>query len=277
MNLNTVVEVRCPASADEITQWRDGYAWLAGGTWLFSEPQWTTDTLIDLDQLRWPALKASPAGLEIAATCRIAELYEFAAPPAWIAAPLLRECCDSLLASFKIWNAATVGGNICMSLPAGSMISLTVALEAIYTLWPRDAPPREVPAVDFVTGNHTNVLRPGELLRSMKIPASALAKRFAFRRSSLTHLGRSAALVIGTQDRASGDLLVTITAATPRPVQLSFGQMPSAIDMRRSIDAKIPAEGYFDDVHGSPVYKRHLTYYFAEQIRAELAQPGSGA
>jgi CO/xanthine dehydrogenase FAD-binding subunit len=277
MNLNTVVEVRCPASADEITQWRDGYAWLAGGTWLFSEPQWTIDTLIDLDQLRWPALKASPAGLEIAATCRIAELYQFAAPPEWIAAPLLRECCDSLLASFKIWNAATVGGNICMSLPAGSMISLTVALEAIYTLWPRDAPPREVPAMDFVTGNHTNVLRPGELLRSIKIPASALAKRFAFRRSSLTHLGRSAALVIGTQDRASGDLLVTITAVTPRPVQLSFGQMPSAIDMRRSIDAKIPAEGYFDDVHGSPVYKRHLTYYFAEQIRAELAQPGSGA
>jgi len=199
MNLNTVVEVRRPASADEITEWRDGYAWLAGGTWLFSEPQWTTDTLIDLDQLRWPALKASPAGLEIAATCRIAELYQFAAPPEWIAAPLLRECCDSLLASFKIWNAATVGGNICMSLPAGAMISLTVALEAIYTLWPRDAPPRDVAAVDFVTGNHSNVLRPGELLRSIKIPASALAKRFAFRRSSLTQLGRSAALVIGTR------------------------------------------------------------------------------
>ena len=54
-------------------------------------------------------------------------------------APLLRECCNALLASFKIWNAATVGGNICMSLPAGPMISLTVALEATYTLWPRDA------------------------------------------------------------------------------------------------------------------------------------------
>jgi CO/xanthine dehydrogenase FAD-binding subunit len=271
-----VVEVRRPASADEITEWRDGYAWLAGGTWLFSEPQWTTDTLIDLDQLRWPALKASPAGLEIAATCRIAELYQFAAPPEWIAAPLLRECCDSLLASFKIWNAATVGGNICMSLPTGAMISLTVALEAIYTLWPRDAPPRDVAAVDFVTGNHSNVLRPGELLRSIKIPASALAKRFAFRRSSLTQLGRSAALVIGTQDRASGELLITITAATPRPVQLSFGQMPSAIDMRRAIDAKILADGYFDDVHGSPAYKRHLTLYFAEQIRVELARPESG-
>jgi CO/xanthine dehydrogenase FAD-binding subunit len=277
MNLNTVVKVKRPASADEITQWRDSYAWLAGGTWLFSEPQWKTDTLIDLDQLRWPALNASPAGLEIAATCRIAELYHFAAPPDWIAAPLLRECCDSLLASFKIWNAATVGGNICMSLPAGSMISLTVALEAVYTLWPRDAVPREVPAMDFVTGNNTNVLRPGELLRSIKIPASALSKRFAFRRASLTHLGRSAALVIGTQDRASGKLLVTITAATPRPVQLGFAQMPSATELRRAIDARIPADGYFNDVHGSAPYKRHLTPYFAEQIRLALAQPGTAA
>ena len=59
-----------------------------------------------------------------------------------------------------------------MSLPAGPMISLTTALEATYTLWPRDAAPRDVKAVDFVTGNHVNVLRPGELLRSIKIPAA---------------------------------------------------------------------------------------------------------
>ena len=30
MNLNTIVEVKRPASADEITVWRDGYAWLGG-------------------------------------------------------------------------------------------------------------------------------------------------------------------------------------------------------------------------------------------------------
>jgi CO/xanthine dehydrogenase FAD-binding subunit len=276
MNLNTVVEVKRPASADEITQWRDGYAWLAGGTWLFSEPQLTTDTLIDLEQLRWPALKASPAGLEIATTCRIAELYRFNGPPEWAAAPLIRQCCDAFLASFKIWNAATVGGNICMSLPAGPMISLTVALEAIYTLWPRDALPREVPAADFVTGNNANVLRPGELLRNIKIPACALAKRFAFRHASLTKLGRSAVLLIGTTDRTRGDLLITITAATPRPVQLHFMSLPSAAELRRAINAEVPPDGYFDDVHGSAAYKRHLTAYFAEQIRAELACPGSG-
>ena len=85
-----------------------------------------------------------------------------------------------------------------------------------------------MPAVDFVTGNHANVLQPGELLRSIHLPAAALAKRFAFRRASLTKLGRSAALLIGTQDAAGDDLLLTITAATPRPIQLRFAHAPSA-------------------------------------------------
>ena len=277
MNLNTITEVKRPTSADQITQWRDGYAWLAGGTWLFSEPQIHTDTLIDLDQLDWTALQSSSAGLEIAATFRIAELYRFAAPAEWRAAALLRECCNAFLASFKIWNAATVGGNICMSLPAGPMISLTVALEATYTLWPRNAPPRDVQSIDFVTGNHTNILQRGELLRSIHLPASALSKRFAFRHASLTHLGRSAALLIGTQNTAGDDLLITVTAATPLPIHLHFKRAPSARELRSAIDHHIPFDGYFDDVHGSADYKRHLTYYFAEQIRAELAQPGADA
>ncbi len=49
MNLNTVTEVKRPNSADEIPEWREGYAWLAGGTWLFSTPQIATHTLIDLE------------------------------------------------------------------------------------------------------------------------------------------------------------------------------------------------------------------------------------
>jgi CO/xanthine dehydrogenase FAD-binding subunit len=277
MNLNTVTALRQPTSATEIAQWRSGFAWLAGGTWLYSEPQPGTDTLIDLDHLGWPALEAAPEGLDIGATCRIAELYRFEAPREWIATPLIRACCNALLASFKIWNAATVGGNICMSLPAGAMISLVVALEGRCTLWPRDGVPREVPAVDFVTGNHSNVLCSGELLRKIHLPASALRKRAAFRQASLTKLGRSAALLIGTSDPARHDLLLTITAAIPRPMQLRFDEIPSAEALRQAIDARLPADGYFADVHGSSAYKSHLTHHFAEQIRAELAWPGAEA
>ena len=51
MNLNTIAEVKRPRTLDEIQGWRAGNAWLGGGTWLFSEPQIHTDTLIDLETL----------------------------------------------------------------------------------------------------------------------------------------------------------------------------------------------------------------------------------
>lgn len=271
MNLNTIAEVKRPSSPDEIGPWRPNYAWLAGGTWLFSEPQLVTDTLIDLDSLGWTPLVATPDGLEVAATCRVADLHGFKGPPDWKAVPLFRDCIDAFLMSFKIWNAATVGGNIVMSLPAGAMISLTAALEGVCTLWPRDDAPRTLAVVDFVTGNHRNALRPGELLRSIHLPAAALRKRHAMRQVSLTRLGRSAALIVATVDDDGRNFLLTVTAATPRPVQLRFERAPTATELRLAIDAKLPAEGYFEDVHGSAAYKRHITYYLAEQIRAELA------
>jgi CO/xanthine dehydrogenase FAD-binding subunit len=268
MNLNTVTDVKRPTTLDEIHGWRAGNAWLGGGTWLFSEPQIHTDTLIDLETLRWPALTVTGEELEIAATCRIAQLYAFEGPKTWTAAPLIQECCRSFLSSFKIWNEATIGGNIVMSLPAGPMISLTVALEAQYELWPRDGAPRRVKAVDFVTGVHANVLQPGELLRAIHIPAHVMQKRYAFRRASLTHYGRSSVLLIGTM--GVDELLLTVTAATIRPVQVRFDRPLTERDLRDAIDDAIPGELYLDDVHGSPAHRRHLTYHFAAEVCREL-------
>jgi CO/xanthine dehydrogenase FAD-binding subunit len=273
MDLNTVTRVRRPACAKEIVSWDAGFAWLAGGTWLFSEPQIDVHTLIDLESLKWPSLQPSKDGLEIASTCKVVELDQFVekAPPDWAAAPLFRLCCRSFLASFKIWNEATVGGNLCMSLPAGPMISLAAALEGVCTLWPRGGEPRRVSVVDFVTGNHRNVLAPGELLRSVFLPAHALRKQFAFRRFTLTHLGRSEALLIGTRCPERGEFLLTITAATVRPVQFRFETVPDAAELKRGIDDAVPFDLYLDDVHGSPAHRKHLTHYFAEQIRTELS------
>jgi CO/xanthine dehydrogenase FAD-binding subunit len=271
MNLPTISAVKRPTSIDDIGRWQDGFAFLGGGTWLFSEPQVHTHTLIDLHTLEWPALHQTDDGLEIAATCRIAELFAFEPPDSWAAGPLIRECCHSFLSSFKVWNEATVGGNIVMSLPAGPMISLSVALEATYTLWPRGAVALTVAAEDFVTGNHANVLAPGELLRSIHIPVAAMTNSFAFRRSSLTHLGRSAVLLIGTRDQSSGAFRLTVTAATARPVVLAFAALPSAQELKATIERTIPVDLYFDDVHGSPAHREHMTFIFAEEIRAELA------
>lgn len=268
MDLNTIQEIARPDASSGGIDWREGDAWLAGGTWLFSEPQPHLRRLIDLQGLGWKSLSISAGGLEIGATCRIAELFALKAPADWTAAPVIDQCCRSFLSSFKIWNTATVGGNICMSLPAGPMISLTVALEGIGTIQQPGGGERKAAIEEFVTGNHRNVLRPGEMLRRIELPAAALRKRSAFRRVSLTHLGRSTALLVGTLGPQDGVFMLTVSASTERPLRIKFDKIPDQKSLRSRLENEIPA--FFDDVHGAPDYRKHMTFHFAEEIRCEL-------
>jgi CO/xanthine dehydrogenase FAD-binding subunit len=272
MDLNTITEIARPRRRADVAGWRSGDAWLAGGTWLFSEPQPKLARLIDLTGFGWQRIEITAHGLEIAATCTIAELDATTLPRNWAAAPLFNQCCRAFLASFKIWNMATVGGNICMSLPAGPMIALTAALDGLCTIWRPAGGERQVAVADFVTGPQRNALLPGELLRSVGLPAAALMRRTAFRQISLTPLGRSAALLIGTRCPRSGGFAVTVTAATSRPVRLAFPAVPEPEALRARIEAEIPGTLYYDDVHGAPAWRRHMTFHFAEEIRRELAE-----
>jgi CO/xanthine dehydrogenase FAD-binding subunit len=269
MDLNTIKDVAHPRSRDQLPVWTAGDAWLAGGTWLFSEPQVHLTRLIDLTDFEWPALMVSETGLTIAATCTVAELDAMPCPPEWIASPLIDQCCRAFLASFKIWKTATVGGNLCMSLPAGPMIALTAALDGVCTIWKADHSEQKIAAADFVTGDQRNVLSPGDLLRQIELPIAALTRRSAFRQISLTPVGRSAALLIGSLS-AEGNLALTVTASTARPVQLSFAGIPQPSELRDAILRRIPDELYHNDVHGKPPWRKHMTLRLAEEIRGEL-------
>jgi CO/xanthine dehydrogenase FAD-binding subunit len=273
LDINTITEVVRRPDDPPGAEWREGDAWLAGGTWLFSDQQPHLQRLIDLMSLGWETLSPSDAGLRIGATCTIRQLYSFAAPGDWRAAPLLATSCEAFLASFKVWNSATVGGNICMSLPAGPMITITVALEAVYTLLRPDGSQRTVDAVDFVMGNQENVLGPGEVLREISIPVSALRKRHAHRRFTLTHLGRSTIFMIATQSPGTDDMLLTITAGTVRPVRFAFDTMPEADTLQDMIDA-LPDDVWFDDPNGAPDHRRHLAKHYAEELRVEFTGGG---
>jgi CO/xanthine dehydrogenase FAD-binding subunit len=275
MDLNTITEISRPRRRADLPAWSAGDAWLAGGTWLFSEPQVKVSRLIDIADLGWPALEVSEQGLRIAATCKIAELDGMTFPTAWTAAPLVNQCCRSFLASFKIWNMATVGGNVCMSLPAGPMISLTSALDGVCVIWTREGNERRIPVLDFVSAPQRNDLKPGELLRAIDLPVATLRRRTAFRQISLSPLGRSGALLIGTLSAEDGSFALTVTASTPRPVRLSFSKLPSHAALREKLETEIPPERYYNDIHGAPAWRRHVTLQFADEIRRELG--GNGA
>ena len=67
------------------------------------------------------------------------------------------------------------------------------------------------------------------------------------------------------------DFLLTISAATPRPVHIRFKKTPSASELHQAIDQRLPPGTWVSDVHGSAPYTRHVTFYLAEPIRAELS------
>ncbi|MFE4227987.1 FAD binding domain-containing protein [Arthrobacter sp. NPDC056886] len=287
MDMNTIeAVVRTADPAD----WREGDAWLAGGTVLFSagspvSGQEPLRRLLDLGATDWTPIAVSVAGIELAATCTVAQLSAFPNSDAgrglaadWPGVELVRPCCESFVASFKVWNMSTVGGNLCTALPAGPIISLCAALDGTATILGPGAASRTLPVLDFVTGDGTNALAPGELLRSVSLPASALSSRVAFRRLSLSNLGRSAVLLIGRLD-AGGALVLTVTAATKRPVQLRLKPSVAALaealtdTLFEALDAAIPDELYHDDVHGLPAWRKDMTYRLAHEIRAELTAP----
>ena len=266
MDLNTVSEL-IDADATAIGRWREGDAWLAGGTWLFSEPQRELRRLLDLSAFDWEPLHEHADGLEIAATCTLAQLAQWPGRSGWPGSALVRDCCRALLGSFKIWNAATVGGNLCLALPAGPMTSLAVALDGVHTIWGPDGAQRTLAARELVLDANVNALAPGELLRSTWLPAASLECVTAFRQLSLTPVGRSAAVVIGRWAADRG-LVITVTASVPVPVRVSFTGIPEPAELREALLAAIGE--FYDDPHGDPAWREHLTLMFAEEVRAEL-------
>jgi hypothetical protein len=79
-------------------------------------------------------------------------------------------------------------------------------------------------------------------------------------------------LLIGRLDGGTS-LVLTVTAATQRPVQLRFRHLPEAAELAAALADAIPEKLYHNDIHGLPAWRQDMTYRLADEIRAELAAP----
>jgi len=70
-----------------------------------------------------------------------------------------------------------------------------------------------------------------------------------------------------------GGFGLTVTGSTKRPIQFSFASIPRVDELRDTILQRISDMLYHDDIHGNPVWRKHMTLRLAEEIRAELQGP----
>ena len=269
MDLNTVEAVVRPRTRADLPVWRPHDCLLAGGTDVLSGSHPGIRRLVDLGALDWPPLEASADGLRIAATCTLAAAAAAEFPPAWTAAGVIAGCCRALAGSFKVWNTATVGGNVCLALPAAPMLAAAIALDGAGVIWPPEGGERRVPMQDFAIGPQRTVLRPGELLRAIELPAAALRRRAAVRQASLTAMGRSAALLVATLCPGDGSFRLTVTASTVRPQHRHWPALPGGDALDAWLDA-LPGDAWLDDVHGAPAWRRHMTRRLAHDLLGSL-------
>ncbi|WP_150462185.1 molybdopterin cofactor-binding domain-containing protein [Nesterenkonia ebinurensis] len=285
MDITSVDEVLSTWDPDDV---RPGDSWLAGGTVLYSYGQdfrtGAPRRLLDISAAPWEPLvwhtgdASDESGLDVSATCTIAQFHSAAEQLSGHGLTteqhpglgLMRPAAEAFVASWKVWNLSTVGGNVATALPAGPMTSWLAGMDATALILSPGGRSREIPVAELVTGTGETALAQGELIRSFWIPATHLARPAVMARESLTRYGRSAALLIA-QRTAPESARLTITASTDHPVVLELSLDPEAA--AAAADA-LPGELWVDDVHGSPSWRRETTSRLAaELIRALTNSP----
>jgi len=244
----------CPEDIQTITNWGEGWSWLAGGTWLFSEPQPNLKVLVDIQQLGWDEIEVREDYLIIGATCPLIKLFQYPYPETWTAIVGLKNAVTALAASSKVVNLATVGGNICLALSVGTLAPVMVALDAIYEIWNLQGQSRQVAAKDFQIGVKKTVLQPGEILRRVLIPLPHLQWQVNYQRFSIATTDPALAIVVTAKNQQEIRCVIAASVVAPRLVQCE----------------NLNQENFIEDSKASANYRRHITEVLIQRSLSAL-------
>lgn len=262
MDLYGVETYLRPKSLGEVKNWQSNWNWLAGGTWIFNQVEPQVKTLVDMQQLDWGEIEITSEGLTVGATCIQNDLLDFTFPAAWTATEALKDAVREL-ASFKLSHAATVGGNICLALSASTFIPVAIALGARYEIWRSDGEAYFVDAVDFQTAPQQTILRSGEVLRRIFIPAKNLEWQTSFKRMAVCTAGYAIAIVVTAYHPPSQQVRFGIGGSVKSPCLIVGTNGHSPLQT-------IPLQAYIDDERASAAYRRHITQVLMQRGIAEL-------
>lgn len=266
MDLHSIKTYLRPNSLEGVQNWEQGWAWLAGGTWLFSEPQPNLNTLIDLEPLGWSEIELSNEHLVIGATCTFAQLLNYPWLPEWRAIAVFKSAISALAASFKVTHLATIGGNLCLALAIGVMAPVMVLLDATYEIWSPSAPPRYVAAKNFQLGIQKTVLQPGEVLRRIWIPQTSLLWQCELQRTGVAETDPALSLVVTAGAEAA--VRISLGACVSTPQLLEFPQKPTP----EQVTEALRTVNWLEDARASAIYRQQVTKVLVERTLQTLSR-----
>ncbi len=251
---------------------------LAGGTDVMVEINMghrRPSALISIDripELRTWTLQRAANAVRLGAAVRYAEIQQ--EPLAgWM--PALAQAARTV-GSPQIRAAATIGGNVATSSPAGDGLPVLAALDAVIHLRSASGE-RDVPFNQFLTGPKRNVIAPGELIQAVTVPVARGWQGFS-------KVGVRNAMVIATAsaclaaDQAANTVALALGSVGPvilrcpeaealaaRTCDLAAGHA-SADTVDAFAEAAMAAARPIDDHRSTAAYRRHAVRVMAGRL-----------
>jgi carbon-monoxide dehydrogenase medium subunit len=186
----------------------------------------------------------------------------------------------ALVATVRVRNQATVGGNLAHADPAQDPPPMLMALGA-EVVAASTAGERAISLDELFVDVFTTSLRPGEIITSVRLPPLAPGTRATYLKflpqtaDDYATVSVAATLRLAS-DGTVADVRVALGAAGPTPVRARAvedalrGAVPDAkriADAAARVDAEIAP---FDDVRGSAAYKREMARVWTERALVSL-------
>lgn len=263
MDLHNIDNYLRPTDINQVSDWGESWSWLAGGTWLFSEPQPQIKTLVDIQSLGWDEIEFfNPPNshqerlLAIGATCALTKLLQHPWASEYTAVDGFKGAISALSASLKVVNVATVGGNICLALSVGTLAPIMVALDASYEIWNMAGKSRIIAAKDFQIASRQTILQSGELLRRVLIPVKNMKWQVDYKRFGIAASDPALAIAVGAYNQVAKKLRLVIGASVAAPVLL---ELDGDVETGFSYDAFLENMDFIEDARAKAVYRREIT------------------
>jgi carbon-monoxide dehydrogenase medium subunit len=277
-----------PASIDEalaaLKEYGDEAEFIAGGTSLILMMQQglvqpgKVIGLGNIKELRG-IKRTADGGLEVGAMTTHRQLET--SPEAFAYAAALPQSLG-VIATIRIRNQATLGGNLVHADPAQDPPPVLIALDATIDVVKAGGGARTIAMESFFTDYFETTIGDDELLRSVKVPPMPAGSRLAYKkflpRTEDDYATVSVAVRLGVApDGTCKDIRIGLGALAVTPLrgkaveQALLGKKLTAESIREAAALVRDEVDPLDDVRGSAGYKREMARVWTERTIASLA------